>query len=89
MATNERMKEEFSYFGEVWNLFKKFYNVQSEDSYWESLIESANEIDKRYNCKLCRDLLISVLNELDFRSRNGRARSLDDKLYQGERDPGG
>ena len=70
METNEQMRTEFLFFGEVWTLFKKFYNVQSEDSYWESLIESASEINKKYNCKLCRDLLIAVLNELDRKGRD-------------------
>lgn len=81
--------EYWGIYQEVWNFHKKYSNVQSDDSYWENLIESASEIDKKYNCRLCRDLVISILNELDFRSRNGRARSLDDKLYQGERDQGG
>lgn len=64
------MKAEFLYFGEVWTLFKKYYEVQQSDEYWENLIAAAGEIDRKYNCRLCRDLLIAVLNELD---RKGRA----------------
>ena len=70
MATNEQMQTEFSYFGEVWTLFKRNYDVRQSDEYWESLIEAANEIDKRYNCRLCRDLIKAVLNELDRKGRS-------------------
>lgn len=89
MATNAEMQIEFLYFSEIWKLFKKYYDVQQSDEFLENLISEAGMIDKKYNCRLCRNLVISILDELDFRSRNGRARSLDEKLYQGERDPGG
>lgn len=89
MATNEQMQTEFSFFGEAWQLFKKYYDVQQSDEYWENLLSEASEIDKRHNSQLCRDIIISILNELDFRARCGKARSLDDKLYQSERNPGG
>ena len=89
MATNSEMQTEFAFFGEVWQLFKKFYNVEDNDLYWENLVSEASEIDKKFNCRLCRNLLLSILDELDFRSRYGRARSLNDKLYQNECDPGG
>ena len=35
MATKEQMKEEFAYFGEAWNFFKRFYEVQEDDSFWD------------------------------------------------------
>lgn len=89
MATNEQMQTEFSFFGEVWHLFKKYYDVHQTDECLENLVAEAGEIDKRYDCRLCRDLVIAILNELDFRSRNRRARSLDDKLHHSERNPGG
>lgn len=65
MATNEEMKTEFTYFGEVWKLFKKYYDVQQEPAYWDALLEDASAINQRYNCELCKDLLMAVMNELE------------------------
>lgn len=69
MASNEQMKTEFSFFSEVWLFFKRYYEVQNTDSYWDSAIGEANAIDKKYNRELCKDLLISVLGELERKSR--------------------
>ena len=65
MATNEEMKTEFSYFGGVWKLFKKYYDVQQEPAYWDALLEDASAINQRYHCELCKDLLMAVMNELE------------------------
>lgn len=72
MATNEEMKEEFSLFGEVWTLFKKYYIAQNTDEYWENLIAESNRISRKYNSRLCKDLLLTVTNELERRWREKR-----------------
>lgn len=65
LTTNEEMKTEFAYFGEVWTLFKKYYEVQQESVFWDALLEDASEINQRYHCELCKDLLMAVMNELE------------------------
>ena len=69
MATNEEMKVEFSFFGEVWFLFKKYYIVQNTDEYWETLIAESDRINRKYNSELCKDLLLAVINELERRAK--------------------
>lgn len=69
MATNEQMKTEFAFFGEVWTFFKKYYEVRQSDEYWEAVIGQLNEIYKKYHCELCKALLLAVLDELDRKSR--------------------
>lgn len=69
MATNEQMKTEFSYFGEVWTFFKKYYYVGNTDEFWESVIEEAAAINQKYRCPLCKDLVLAVLNELERKSK--------------------
>lgn len=68
MATNEQMKTEFSYFGEVWTFFKKYYYVGNTDEFWESVVEEAAAINQKYCCPLCKDLILAVLNELERKS---------------------
>lgn len=71
MATKEQMKTEFAYFGEVWTFFKKYYDVQQEnDDYWAAVVEEASAINQKYNCELCKDLILAVVDELD---RKGKA----------------
>lgn len=71
MATKEQMKTEFAYFGEVWTFFKKYYDVQQEnDDYWAAVVEEASAINQKYNCELCKDLILAVVDELE---RKGKA----------------
>ena len=71
MATKEQMKTEFAYFGEVWTFFKKYYDVQQgNDDYWAAVVEEASAINQKYNCELCKDLILAVLDELE---RKGKA----------------
>ena len=72
MATKEQMKTEFAYFGEVWTFFKKYYDVQQEnDDYWAAVVEEASAINQKYNCELCKDLILAVIDELE---RKGKAK---------------
>lgn len=64
MATNKEMKTEFDFFGEVWTFFKKFYDVRDGENYWAAAVNEAAAINEKYNCQLCKDLLIAVSNEL-------------------------
>lgn len=68
MATNEQMKTEFAFFGEVWTFFKKYYFPRPDDSYWENLVSESTKINEKYSCPLCCDLLIAVTKELQRRA---------------------
>ena len=63
MATKEQMKEEFAYFGEAWKFFKRFYEVKESTYYWDSVVEEAGDLMRRYNCPLCK--------ERKYRARKG------------------
>lgn len=67
MVTNEQMKIEFSYFREVWTFFKKYYNVQRNDEYWDTVMKESSAINQKYNCKLCTDILLAIIDELERR----------------------
>lgn len=71
MATNEQMKTEFALFGEVWTLFKKYFDIQqSEDARWDVLLEESAAISQKYqNSPLSRDLLMTIMGELERRSK--------------------
>lgn len=73
MATNEQMKLEFSLFKDAWNFFKKYYDVQNLASFWESAIEEAAAINERYHCELSKDLLMTIICELERRGNKHEA----------------
>lgn len=69
MATNEQIKTEFAYFGEVWTFFKKYYYVENTDAFWESIVAETAAIHQKYPYPLCKDLVFAVLNELERKSK--------------------
>lgn len=69
MATKEQMKEEFAYFGEAWKFFKRFYEVKESTYYWDSVVEEAGDLMRRYNCPLCRGVVLAIVDELDRKYR--------------------
>lgn len=57
---------EFQIFADVWNFFKRYYQVQDDDIYWDKAIEESNEIAVKYgNNKFANDLLIAVIKEME------------------------
>lgn len=61
---------EFQIFTDVWNFFKKFYEVEDDDTYWDKTIEESDQIAKKYGNKFANDLLISVIKEMERRLKN-------------------
>jgi len=74
MATNEQMKEEFIYFGEVWRFFKQFYDVQEDGAYWDGVVTEAGNIIVRHDCPLCRAVVLAVIDELERKRKEEKDR---------------
>lgn len=72
MANNKQMQEEFAYFGEIWNFFKKFYEVQEDDAYWDTMVTEGEEIMRRHDSPLCKAVVAAVIEELDRKYREIR-----------------
>jgi hypothetical protein len=65
MADNKEMQLEYNFFADVWKLYKEYYNPVENEEYWSDLMSAAHEIEHKYNNELCKDLLLSVINDLD------------------------
>lgn len=72
MATKEDMKTEFAYFGEAWNFFKKFYDTSDEDAYWDAVVQEGGAIILKYDCPLCKAVILAIIDELERKHRVGR-----------------
>lgn len=72
MADNQEMQIEYNLFSDIWKLFKYYYHTEDNKDFWNSLIDSAREIEKKYKSSLCNDLLIAVIMELENKHINER-----------------
>ena len=64
--------EEWMMFTDFWNLCQKYWIVEDQDEYWESVIRSANDFQKKYNhILLSRRLALAFVDALEdvFRKR--------------------
>ena len=70
MVTDEELKAVYGMFTDAWKLYKKYADVQQEDEYWEALIAEADAVAEKYwNDRLCRDLILAVMSELERKSK--------------------
>lgn len=50
----------------MWNFHKKYSKVQTDDAYWEAVVDESGQIAKKYdNHKFAIALLLAVINELE------------------------
>lgn len=73
--------QEYDLFSDVWRLFRKYYKVSEEQEYWNDLLREVHEVEKKHNSKLCIDLLIAIVTELErkFTMREERGLSHEEE----------
>ena len=58
--------EEWMMFTDFWNLCQKYWIVEDTDEYWECVIRSANDFQKKYNhILLSRRLALAFVDALE------------------------
>lgn len=68
--------EYFRIWQSVWNLHKKYYNIQADDeAAWKKLNNECEALDARFKGlpeqKFVQSLLLAVVSELEREARNG------------------
>lgn len=59
--------KEFKIFRDVWNLYIKNKDIDKD---WESIVDEVHSIEKKYeHDKLCQDLLIAVITDLNRKEK--------------------
>ena len=65
---------EFSIFSDIWNFFKRYYEVSDDADYWEAVAKDADVLYKKYdNSKFAKSLVMAVVDELERRAKEARA----------------
>lgn len=59
-------------FNEVYNVFYKKWHTISDPEQWVLLMQEMREIDHKYNCDLCRQMLLELIKviEDEFKRRD-------------------
>ncbi len=81
MASNEELKHIYDMFSDCWRFFKKYADAKDTIEYWEPVVNEAAAINERYDCELCKDLLIATQKELERISK--RRKSENEKAQCG------
>lgn len=67
MATNEEMKLEYEIMGETWKFYKKYFGTNPN---WDEVHTDTVAISEKYNSKLCNDILIAYVADLELKVMN-------------------
>ena len=65
------IKEEYEMFSDIWKFYRKYREIRADNEYWQDLIKDADKIYKKYQTKLCKRLLLEILDECERRFKNG------------------
>lgn len=62
-------------YNDVWLYFKNYYGVKQDDeALWDKLIKEGDELCKKYNnSQFARELVLTIINELQRASKGAKA----------------
>lgn len=66
---NSEKQEAQEMFVDVWNYYKKYYQPEFNDQYWDSLIADGRIIIDRYKNQMVTDMIMAIQEELNRRNR--------------------
>lgn len=70
MVTDDELRTVYNIFTDAWKIYKKYADVRSDDEYWEAVVGETNALAEKYNNgRLCRDLILAVISELERQSK--------------------
>ncbi len=72
MANLDSNSTEFKMFADFWNIYKKYYEPQESEKYWESMVEEINAFHKKYNTDFSRALALALSNEIERKWKEGK-----------------
>lgn len=58
----EKGTEEWMFWSDFFQFCKKYWNVESRNEYWESLIRESEELNSKYNTLFSRKFIIAFLS---------------------------
>ena len=68
-VNSKEIPDEFNMFGELFNLYKKYYHPDNTEEYWRSVFADFEAFTLKYNTVLSKDLTYAVITELERKGK--------------------
>ena len=62
-------RQAYEMFSDLWRLNKKYREPEEDQDYWDRLTMAVVSLCQKYPVKLCEDIVLSIVNELERRSK--------------------
>lgn len=69
-VTAKDIPDEQKMFTAIWNVYKKYYIPEHDDSYWDGLNHDLNEIIDAFQTDFCTKLCLAVETEISQKYKN-------------------
>lgn len=60
---------EWMMFMDFWTLCQKYWDPDDNDDYWESVVKETDVFYRKYNSEFAKSLALTLVNELERKSR--------------------
>lgn len=70
-VNSKDIPEDFNMFGELFNLYKKYYYPEDTDEYWKSVHDDFKALYEKYKNELTKDLGLTIIAEFERRAKEG------------------
>ena len=60
---------EWMMFMDYWALCQKYWEPDDNDDYWESVVKETDVFYRKYNSEFAKSLALTLVNELERKSR--------------------
>lgn len=64
-ATAQEISEQQKIMTEAWQLLKKYYWINENDTEWEKLIEESSRLQRKYNSSFSKAIIVAIIDEID------------------------
>lgn len=72
----EKGSKEWTMFTDYWQFVQKYYIPESQDEWWEELINEADKLARKYgNTHYIRDLVLAHIHDVERRYKSGKENS--------------
>ena len=66
-ATNKDIPKEYRFFGEYFNFRKKFYQPETNDDYWNELVEESTALSNKYHSRYLDMMILVCVDDIEGR----------------------
>lgn len=74
-VNSKDIPNDFNMFGELFNLYKKYYHPEDTDEYWKLVHDDFKALSLKYRTELTNDLSLVIIAELERKAKGDEGKS--------------